>query len=220
MNKRGQVYLIFSLIIGLVIFVLISQSNLIHVNIIDDDFKEISENYNRESNKFIGSLIKEGKLIDDISKQFTSFSILFTQYSKTQNPSFGLIYILSYNGIVYVGNFLDSDIEIIDPTNNDNVLETLIGCFAEVPISINYGDFEFNDRTNYEEFQNSGCFKELNPTQDTINLAVKNENVIYEINIKTNQPEVVVLSREDVGQDRLVFIEDEFIKGKKHNRQR
>lgn len=217
MNKRGQVYLIFSLIIGLVIFVLTSQSNLINIGPKDNSFKDISKNYNHESNKVIGSLIKEGKTTDEISKQFTSFSVLFTQYSKSRNPSFGLIYILSYNNIVYVGNFLDKSIDLID-ISNKVIPPSLQGCFSSVPVTIDYGNFRLDDETNYKTFQQSACFRQVSAPQNKIELTIGDEEVIYEIYIHPNQAEVVVISRERVRDDRLVFVEDEFIKGKKHTK--
>ena len=57
MDKRGQIYLIVSLIIGLVIFVLTSQPNTINLTPHNNDFKLISQNYNQESNRFLGTLI-------------------------------------------------------------------------------------------------------------------------------------------------------------------
>ena len=134
MNKKGQIYLIVSLIIGLVIFVLTSQPNTINITPSDDDFKVISQNYNQESSQFLASLIKD-QVTDEniIQERFTKFSVVFTQYAKSRNPSFGLIYLLNYNGKLYMCNFLDKRIEIkVNPPFN------LEGCYTNIPAKVTY----------------------------------------------------------------------------------
>jgi len=43
--KKGQIYILSVLIIGFLLFTIITPSNFIHQRVIDDDFEELSKNY-------------------------------------------------------------------------------------------------------------------------------------------------------------------------------
>jgi len=216
MNKRGQIYLLASIIIGLVIFVLASKTNIINITPTNNDFKEITENYNSESGKVMGELIKSGKSDSDVSLNFASFSVLFTQYSKTKNPSFGLIYFLNYNGILRIGNFLDQGVKIITPTNTEISLQ---GCFSQLPASISYGEFQQTFYRSLSYFQSGSayaeCIREI-PAPSFINLQIGDEQIDYRVDILANQPQVAVISRASSSQDRKVFVDHQFIRGNRH----
>ena len=215
MDKRGQIYLVVSLIIGLVIFVLTSKPNIINITPIEDDFKEISQNFNQEAGRFISSRIKEGETNEIIAEQFTRFSLTFTQYSKNQNPTFGLIYLLNYNGKLYVGNFLDKQIILTDESwiTPENPNQIILGCFESITVSANYDIFNLGTTINSGEF--SSCTKVLEtPLDNNFILKIGEEEIDYEIKVIEGQAEVIVISRENVFEDRKVFLENQFIKGK------
>src|SRR3989338_118508 len=216
MNKRGQIYLIVSLLVGLVILALTSQPNTINVTPSDDDFRLISQNYNQESAKFLSSLIENGETdTDEVKNKFTEFSIIFTQYSKSQNPTFGLVYFLNYGNRLYVGNFLDKSITI-NPT--------IPGCYNYIQAVIKYGS-QGNIRDNLPlvDINEKQC-NQLIPVNifedNTLEMRIGEEDFVYEINIIPGQPEVMVISRESQGEDRKVFVEKQFIKGKRDKKDR
>ena len=216
MNKRGQIYLIVSLLVGLVILALTSQPNTINVIPSDDDFRLISQNYNQESAKFLSSLIENGETdTDEVKNKFTEFSIIFTQYSKSQNPTFGLVYFLNYGNRLYVGNFLDKSITI-NPT--------IPGCYNYIQAVIKYGS-QGNIRDNLPlvDINEKQC-NQLIPVNifedNTLEMRIGEEDFVYEINIIPGQPEVMVISRETQGEDRKVFVEKQFIKGKRDKKDR
>ncbi len=216
MNKRGQIYLIVSLLVGLVILALTSQPNTINVTPSDDDFRLISQNYNQESAKFLSSLIENGETdTDEVKNKFTEFSIIFTQYSKSQNPTFGLVYFLNYGNRLYVGNFLDKSITI-NPT--------IPGCYNYIQAVIKYGS-QGNIRDNLPlvDINEKQC-NQLIPVNifedNTLEMRIGEEDFVYEINIIPGQPEVMVISRETQGEDRKVFVEKQFIKGKRDKKDR
>ncbi len=215
MNKRGQIYLVSSLIIGLVVFVLVTQSNVVNITPTDNDFKSISQNYNQESTQFLSSIIiKDKTKTDYISKQFATFSSLFTQYSKSQNPTFGLIYFLNFDNNLYAGNFLDKEIRLND--ENWQKEEIIPGCSQNIDARISIDKFSIENNIPIEKFTN--CYKILPAPNGEFNLKIGDEEINYDINIRPGQPEVVVISRESVVQDRKVFVENQFIKGKKRER--
>ncbi|MBS3171104.1 hypothetical protein J4449_00680 [Candidatus Woesearchaeota archaeon] len=216
MNKRGQIYLIVSLLVGLVILALTSQPNTINVIPSDDDFRLVSQNYNQESAKFLSSLIENGETdTDEVKNKFTEFSIIFTQYSKSQNPTFGLVYFLNYGNRLYVGNFLDKSITI-NPT--------IPGCYNYIQAVIKYGS-QGNIRDNLPlvDINEKQC-NQLIPVNifedNTLEMRIGEEDFVYEINIIPGQPEVMVISRETQGEDRKVFVEKQFIKGKRDKKDR
>ena len=121
MNKKGQVYILAAVIIAFLINVLFAETNIVKETIIEDDFEEISSNYEIESAKFVNSLI--GQDTEKVVNSFASFSSIFSSYAKTKNPEFSLIYLFSYNDGLYVGNFLDEEVSI------NSIQQTLHGCF-------------------------------------------------------------------------------------------
>lgn len=215
MNKRGQIYLIASLIIGLIIFILVTRSNLVNITPTDNDFKFLSQNYNQESTQFLSSIIAKDKTKTDyISKQFSTFSSLFTQYSKSQNPTFGLIYFLNFDGNLYIGNFLDKEVRLNDENWQNE--EVIPGCSQNIDVRISFDKFSIENNIPAGEFTN--CYKILIAPNDKFNLKIGDEEIDYDITIRPGQPEVVVISRESTFQDRKVFVENQFIKGKKREK--
>ena len=53
MQKRGQVYLLTVIILAFVIYLLYTDTNVVKRTILDDDFEELSQNYDVESAKFV-----------------------------------------------------------------------------------------------------------------------------------------------------------------------
>src|SRR3989344_4558996 len=209
MNKKGQIYLLGALIIGFLIFILSVKSNIINLSPSNTEFEDISQNYNLESSRFINMLIKEGETNpSQIEEKFKRFTGIFTQYSKTQNPTFGLIYLLNYENNLYIGNFLDKEI-----TLNDEVWDNVIisGCSEKINAVIKSGIGGISYDFDLSEF--TICTKTLSmPLNNNFIFKINEEDVDYEVNIIQGQPQVIVVSRENIFQDRKVFLKNEFIK--------
>ena len=109
MKKRGQIYILAALILIFVIFILVSQSNVIRELVLENDFERLTKNYEAESSRFVNSLLAAK---ENISDKFLEFTIYFTSYSKTQNPDFGLIYLFDYDNKLHIGNYLNESIKI------------------------------------------------------------------------------------------------------------
>src|SRR3989344_1476214 len=101
-GKRGQIYLLAALILGLVIFLLVAETNVVKETVIEDDFESLAKNYEIESAKFMNSILERG--ITDIPNEFLKFTIIFSSYAKTKNPEFGIIYAFINNNRLYIGN--------------------------------------------------------------------------------------------------------------------
>ncbi|MBS3145542.1 hypothetical protein J4414_01950 [Candidatus Woesearchaeota archaeon] len=74
MKKRGQIYILVALIIGIVVFLVVSRTNIFIQEELTTDIQAIGENYVIESNKLINSLIgaKRENISDILSQAMTS----------------------------------------------------------------------------------------------------------------------------------------------------
>ena len=74
MNKRGQIYLVAVILIGFILFALLSQGNYVRRVIIDDDFDTLSKNFDTESARFIN---------ENLDLDATNLGTKFADFSKT-----------------------------------------------------------------------------------------------------------------------------------------
>ena len=203
--KKGQIYILSVLIIGFLLFTIITPSNFIHQRVIDDDFEELSKNYQLESSKLINQLLnKEGTNEEVISDTFLNFTVLFTSYSKTKNPNFGLIYAFPYNGEEFVGNYADTDLTFVAGGSSTN--HYLPGCFSEVSTSVSlYGiSLSVPDIVPADYAQ---CIKSISyPSEDTIKFTI--EGIEYDFQLKPSRSDIIIVSRENLQEDVKVFISD------------
>lgn len=203
--KKGQIYILSVLIIGFLLFTIITPSNFIHQRVIDDDFEELSKNYQLESSKLINELLnKEGTNEEVISDTFLNFTVLFTSYSKTKNPNFGLIYAFPYNGEVFIGNYADTDLTFV--AGNSLTNHYLPGCFSEVSTSISlYGISLSVPDIVPADYAN--CITSINyPVGDIIKFTI--ENIDYDFELKESRSDIIIVSRENLQEDIKVFISD------------
>ncbi len=193
MNKRGQIYIVAALILSVVIFILISQTNFVQQILIEDDFEQISQNFDIESAKFMNNLLAGGEI--DMLGEFTDFTGDFTDYVKIENPEFEFICVVEYLGEKYVGYFLQTDV-VIGPVTL--ATETIEGGIAEDEMSFTLsvtGDGEVEKVT------------------DTSSIVIG--DMKYTLNIQPGAPQIVIISREEKGEQTKVYLNEEFITGVK-----
>lgn len=200
MDKKGQIYILVALILCVAIFMLVSQYNVVEQEKMRDDFDELSDNFAIESTKFLNSLfISEGNVFDS----FTNFTILFTSYSKAQNPNFGLIYAFNYNDTIAVGNFLNTQIIVDNGTQAAYDLHPLTGCFDAVATSLVFEGFSFSvDAAVMGDITN--CTLQMpNRTQIWIGIG----DMWYPFNLTAGKPELIIVAREESGEQRQVYMD-------------
>lgn len=202
--KKGQVYILSVLIIGFLLFTIITPANFIHQRVIDDDFEELSKNYQLESSKLLNELLnKEGTDEAVIDNTFLNFTVSFTSYSKTKNPNFGLIYAFPYNEKVFIGNYADVPITFLTRSTTQTYLE---GCFSKVDtsvalygISISVPDITPSLYTN--------CISRIDyPSDGIINFTI--EDIGYNFQLQERRSDIIIVSREDLKEDIKVFISE------------
>jgi len=208
MNKKGQIYIIAAILLSVVIFALASVTNVAKQEKFKGDFEKLSANYETEGSKLINTVVNTG---DDVGARFGNFTYAFTSYSKTQNPQFGLIYVLDYGGRVYLGNYLKEDIYIDAGTGMPFVLE---GCFEKVGASVTFGALTATFDTGKSEI--TKCVKEIpEPSSKKVYVAIKNS--WYPFRLIEGKPTMMVVSQMEQQEQRKVFVGGEgFVKEEDH----
>lgn len=207
MEKRGQVYLLAALILGFVLFILYSQTNLVRKTVVEDDFEELSKNYEIEGAKFVNSLLKNDK---EVSNAFKNFTALFTSYSKTKNPDFGLIYAFDYKTNLYVGNYLNHSITV----KKGSKYKDLQGCYDKVKTSVSVGGLSLDIKDiDYKLLGECTWETPSDETQPTYNITLVIEGIEYVVDVTSGNPELVIVSRESKGADKKVYTKGRFSTG-------
>ena len=192
MDKRGQIYILIAIILAGVIFLLVSQSNVIREKLFVDRFEQISQNYVTEGNKLINSLLTEEATSGH--KKFFDFTDEFVSYLEKQEPDVGVVYVLNYKKEVQIGNYLDTSIII----NNKDVLS---GCKEKVEASVGVGGISgrFDQPLSYIY----GC----NLTLSGINniKITTADGIEYDFKIKEGEPQLQTVIREDEKNQTKVF---------------
>jgi len=203
MEKRGQIYILAAIILVVVIFGISRVYNTSSFAEFNDDFEKLSNNYEYESSKLINSLLESG---DNIEESFNNFSAIFTAYSKSQNPNFGLIFALYSNDVLYLGNYLDQFV-IIDCEGCNKV--SLLGCFDSLPATITFEGLtiEVPEYLNLVEDCTSSISK-----SDISEIFLTIDGNAFTFNINPDKPEVIIVSREDLADITKVFMGGNFKK--------
>lgn len=111
MKKRGQFYILIALVIGVVIFLIVSQTNIFIQEDPSTDIGALSENYIIESNKLINTLI--GAKRENVSEVLSQATTAFVyEYARTRDPKFGLVYVFTNEDKAVIENYLDAKVVI------------------------------------------------------------------------------------------------------------
>jgi len=111
MEKRGQFYILVALVIGVLVFLVVSQTNIFLQEEPSTDIGALSENYILESNKLINTLI--GAKREDIPNVLSQATTTFVyEYAKTRDPKFGLVYVFTNEDKAVIENYLDAEVVI------------------------------------------------------------------------------------------------------------
>lgn len=206
MDKRGQLYIIAALIIGFIIFIVITPVNIVKPAMSEDNFQEIGKNFERESAKFLNRLIESDS---NTEKAFLNFTILFTSYAKTKNPDFGLLYLFIYNDKLYVGNYLHDRI-IVDYQGS----HTLDGCFSKIQAEFAIAGLTLNiPNLNLNLVQN--CLLTINAgVSNRVGIGIiepNNTRVDFRVDVTMGNPDVVIVAKEKKGNVRRIFTKGKFL---------
>jgi len=210
MDKRGQIYLVSALIIVFILYIILTPSNIIKKTTESSNFEDISKNFDRESSRFMNILIGKKQAVYD---SFLNFTILFTSYSKTKNPDFGLIYTFAYDNKLYFGNYA-ADRATFEAGTQKTIID---GCLSNIQTSFSAAGLQLSiPNVNLGVFKQ--CLKEV-PTPpgftDTIMITIEelntNSTTKFTTEISPNNPDIVIISKEKKGNTRRIYTKGKFI---------
>ena len=143
-----------------------------------------------------------------IPQEFLKFTIVFSSYAKTKNPEFGTIYAFIYGPHLYIGNYLDQEVRIPSaPPQNRN----LPGCYQDLNTEIVISGFRMP--TPVEMNALDDCMLDLAvPGNNRLTFFI--EDIEYEVDLEPSRPEIIIVSREEVANQRKVFVKGNFNKGR------
>tara|TARA_Y100000310_G_scaffold337122_1_gene423363 strand:- start:4227 stop:4841 length:615 start_codon:yes stop_codon:yes gene_type:complete len=203
--KRGQVYILAVIIIGFLLYTIITPINIMHKKVIDDDFEEISKNYELESSKLLNELInKQDIKTEEIKNDFLKFTVAFTSYSKTKNPNFGIIYAFPYRDSIMIGNYAFTDTDFVVDGNT----ESLAGCFEEVKTSISLFGLKL-DVSGIDVDTYKDCISDPLPFSKGNILEFEIDGVEYSFEPSGDRSDIIVVSREELTDGVKVFISEQ-----------
>ena len=96
-------YIVSAVILGVIIFGLVSKSNFLEKKDVEDNFDEISENYVIEGSEVINYGVNKDKNLFDV---FNTFSSNFLDYSGKKDDKVGVVYVLTSDEGIEVKNCL------------------------------------------------------------------------------------------------------------------
>jgi hypothetical protein len=136
MNNRGQFFIIFAVLIGLLVLGITTMYNSFSkIDFNPQNFYDICKNYEFEIHK-ISELNSTGDIRNE-ENSIKYFTLNFTKYYRDKNYNISLIYVYSYNNAVNVLNLFDQTIKV---NNEYDVLggcdiDNIRGCYQEISYS-------------------------------------------------------------------------------------
>ena len=144
-DKKGQLYILAALIIGVVVFWAISPSNTFTAREVNPDFQDISRNYDEEARRLINDMLEDKVDKDELSLRLAAVSDEFIyRYAKKRDPEFGVVFVLTDGNVIDIVNYLDKSVKVGDE---------IVGGKEEICVkgSVNLAGFSFDTSlTNYE----------------------------------------------------------------------
>ncbi len=96
MEKRGQVYILAAVIIGVLLFTIFATVNTSKQVDLNANFDRLNENYERESERFINAYVSDNNPTKELENSFPEFAWNFNKFAMETNPEFGIITTLSF----------------------------------------------------------------------------------------------------------------------------
>ncbi len=215
MQKKGQVYILAVIILAFIIYNLFTDTNIVKPTIVEDDFNELAANYGVESAKLVNYLLSKNINNDvDVRNNFTVFTTTFTSYSKTKNPSFGLLYLFHFKDRLYIGNYLEETATVDAAGTSTGPIN---GCLRVIPAGFKLAGATIT--IGIEDIDVVPiCVRAINVQNVaftypvTITIADDSTTTsLYTTTITKGKPDVVIISRETKDNTRKVYTKGRFV---------
>lgn len=224
MEKRGQVYILAAVIIGVLLFTIFATVNTSKQVDLNANFDRLNENYERESERFINAYVSDNSPTDELEKTFPEFAWNFNKFAMETNPEFGIISTLSYtnkegNKINLIVNMLDTPVfvttrftengGVFKPNNDEGAVKVVIGCSEILDASLTIpGVGTINPGETVGKQGVKACLHKVNNV-DRVFLFVNDMWVGYEIpKEKDPKPGLIVTAKSDEGEQTQIFVNE------------
>jgi hypothetical protein len=110
-------YLFAAVVLCVLVYSIYSNENRISLPR-ESEFRSICNQFVRESGYVFDNSLYDDK---DVSVQMANFTDYFIAYSKTKYADFGIFYVLSWNGTVYMKDRIDeiTNVKVVRPNSED-----------------------------------------------------------------------------------------------------
>lgn len=190
MNKRGQFYIIISIIIAIAAFAVTSTPNEVREAILFEEFEDLTNNYITESEYVVNNALAiEG----DVEARLDGFTREYMKYAKQRSPNLQLLYVYSDGTDVRVANYFDDVLITEDDTRVLGIQEELV---QDVKIMV--GGKEFSHKVPIQT-ENFGHGWYSAPVPNSFNMIVG--GFFHTFSLDPGNPELEVLINLPSGQE-------------------
>jgi hypothetical protein len=195
-NKRGQFYLIISIILAVAVFGVTAKSNTIQPAVLFEDFEDLSDNYIQESEHVINYALERDD--QDVEVYLDDFTKDYIKYARQRNPDLKILYVYSDGSEATLVNYLD------EPVTTDAIgTEVITGSgeplAQDVQINIGGKAFSYKVPVRAENF-GYGWYSGSVPT-DPFQLTVA--GFVHNFDISSTGPELKVIVNLPEGQAEI-----------------
>ena len=193
-NKKGQFYIIISVIFAVAIFGITSTPNTIREAILFEDFEDLSNNYIHESEYVINYALQNKT---DVETSLDNFSKKYIDYAKQRNPNIQLLYIYSNGSEISLVNHFNST---VSTTNGTNIIGAGQPLDQEILIDVGGKDFSYKVPVRSENFGKDWYSANL---PNTFNLSIG--GFLHPFDISGAGPDLKVIINLPEGQGNFTY---------------
>jgi hypothetical protein len=145
-NKRGQFFIIISVVLAIAVFSITANPNRIQEAILFEEFEDLSNNYIHESEYVINYALESESNVETNLEEFTQ---KYLEFAKQRNPNLKLLYIYSTGENISLVNHFDGSVDIINVTDIPGSSQPLV---QDISVEVGGRDFSYKVPVNAEEF--------------------------------------------------------------------
>ena len=197
MNKRGQFYIIISVVLAIAVFSITTIPNKVQEAVLFEDFEDVSNNYIHESGNVINDAIEEKTDPATIQEELDDFTIDYLTYARQRSPNLDLLYIYSDGTNVKLVNHFDNTQEDL----GTGILSGTLNLIQDITINVGGKEFTHKVPVTAEKFGYnwySGDFP------NTFDLSIG--GILHPFTFEDNNPKLrVIINLQDGTQEEFIY---------------
>jgi len=203
MNKRGQFYIIISIILAIAVFAITATPNKLQEAILFEDFEDLSNNYIHESEYVINEILSDpGDLEitgpDVVVEKLDTFTTNYLTYAKQRAPNLQLLYAYSDGDNIFLVNRFGEQVGDFDKFD---ILGSNQGLIQDISIEVGGKDFSYKVPVKAEKFGKDWYQETSFPGNFDLSIG----GIIHPFTFNEGTPELRVLIRLVNGENPLEY---------------